>query len=802
MRRMAHIYCRRMLATGSATLVLACSLPGHAQENTGTASAPENAQGQAEEIIVTARRTNESLISVPVAVTALSAKDIDRYNANDLKKIAQLAPQLIIAEAGSGSGASFAVRGIGSSAVDAGLEQTVALNIDGVQASRGRLIRQGFFDLQQIEILKGPQALFFGKNSPAGVISLSSVNPTGNFEGYVRSGYEFSSDERYLEGAVSGPISSTLRARLAVRGAQSEGYITNTATPRPTGYAPGINLPGALDNRQPGTKELIGRLTLVYEPSSAFDATLKILAGKFRSNTDSNGAQAVCGTGQILPTAGGISDPDGDCKLDRRRSSSAIPTAFLVDWPGVRADGNAFARQDSVLASLTMNYDAGPVLLTSVTGYLDLKTRGFDDFTFTAVGRIWGLNGEDTKQFSQELRAVTQLDGPLNFTFGGFFEDNSVATISRAMVAYLGPDPATGRFYSYDRAFRVEGNTYSAFAQARFALAEDVELAGGVRYTKDKKDLMQGQNLFVRAPLPFLSPTINLTGEFSDNDWSPEATLTWHPTPDSTLYAAYKTGYKSGGFSQPTTLPAGTTTDRLRFGSESASGGEIGYKSRLFDRTVRVELTAYQYDFSNLQLTSFDAANLSFLIRNAGKARSRGIEGSVDWRVTPDFQLRGAFGYNKADYRSFAGAPCYAGQTAAQGCTAADPLAPAALSQNLTGRPLARAPKFTFNIGASYEIPLSGDLRLGVSSDVDHSGSYFTQENLNPVAFQKDFWRLNASVRLSDESSGWELALLGRNLTNSRYFVNSTDKPAGRAGEIGTSLQRPREIALQATWRF
>src|SRR5690606_34408344 len=132
-----------------------------------------------EEVMVTARKRTESMRDVPVAVTVLGGDDVERYAATDLTKIGQLIPQVIIAQtSGSGSGASFAIRGVGSSSLDSGIEQTVSVNVDGLQLSRGRLITQGFFDVSQIEVLKGPQALFFGKNSPGGVISLTTVGPT------------------------------------------------------------------------------------------------------------------------------------------------------------------------------------------------------------------------------------------------------------------------------------------------------------------------------------------------------------------------------------------------------------------------------------------------------------------------------------------------------------------------------------------------------------------------------------------------------------------------------------------------
>lgn len=756
-----------------------------------------------EEILVTARRRAESMMDVPVAVTALSAADIQRYSATDLRKIGELAPQVILAEAGSGSGASFTIRGVGSSWSDTGIQQAVAVNIDGVQVGRGRIVRQGFFDLQQIELLKGPQALFFGKNSPAGVVSLTSVSPGDSLEGFLRSGYEFEAHERFVEGALSVPFSPALRARLAVRATKMDGFVENVAPPRVAAYDPAITLPGALQGDQPGMEELLGRLTLLYEPSDSFDATLKVTAGDLKRNTDNNAAQAICGAGVTVPTASGVADPSGDCELDERRSVTAMPAVFLADWPDAR-NGDAFATQDSLFGSLTMNLKHPDFTLTSVTGFMDLDYGGFEEFTYTSVSRIWGFNGEQNRQVSQELRLATEFDSPLNFTVGGYYEKSDLDVLVSAMLAYSGPDPVTGRYYSYERYGSTSGDTYSLFGQMRWDISDSLELSVGARWTREEKDLERLGHSFNHPALAagFIPVGTVFSGEFKDDNVSPEVTLSWHPVDGSMIYAAFKTGYKSGGFSLPGNIGATATLDTLKFDSETAQGAEIGYKAQLFERAMRLEVTAYQYDFDDLQLSSLDAATTRFLVRNAAEARSRGVEASVDWRVTTELSLRSAVGFNRARYRSFPGAPCYAGQTAAQGCISSNPATPTLREQDLSDEPLPRAPEWSFNAGASYDMPLSGALFLGLNGDVSFTDEYSVQENNNPVAVQESFWKLNASVRLYDEARGWELALIGRNLTNEYYMVTSTDKPAGGPGQIAAALQRPREVMLQAGWRF
>src|SRR5690606_26612509 len=178
---------------------------------------------------VTARRRSESIQDVPVAITSLTPEQLEKNMATDLSKIGEVAPQVIIGRASNGTGGFLTIRGISSATSDAGLDQSVSVSVDGVPMSRGRVINSTVYDLAQVEVLSGPQALFFGKNSPAGAISLRTKDPTDVVEGYAKVGYETEADERYLEAAVSGPLTDTLKGRIAVRAASMEGWIENVA---------------------------------------------------------------------------------------------------------------------------------------------------------------------------------------------------------------------------------------------------------------------------------------------------------------------------------------------------------------------------------------------------------------------------------------------------------------------------------------------------------------------------------------------------------------------------------------------
>jgi iron complex outermembrane receptor protein len=750
------------------------------------------------EIIVTARKRTESLISVPVAVTALGAADLNRYAASDLTKISQLAPQVIVTSpSGGGQGTGFTIRGIGSSTAEVGLESSVPINLDGVQQSRGRLAIFSMFDIAQVEVLKGPQALFFGKNSPAGVISLQSSGPTNRFHAGIMAGYEFVADERYVEAYVSGPITSTLKARLAVRASEIAGWVRNrsAATVWPIA-GPGFPLPGASSKRAPNGHQVTGRLTVAYEPTPDFDATLRILAGKQRGDSDTSGQETICAG---VPATFGQPDPTGDCRLNRIGSVGGTSPRIVQNWPLASKDGSQFTRTDVFIGGLTMNYKLNDVTLTSVSSFTHLNYLGFDNFTFTSFPDVFASPGENNNTYTQELRASSKFDGPLNFMLGAYYEQYKRRNTANTMIFFVGQDPATGRYLSYLHPSVNKGTTYSAFGQLRWAIRDDLELSGGVRFSSDKRSVDTRNDyvnpLFSPAIIDLLPAGQSITGKQTDSNWSPEASLAWHPTKDSTLYLAYKSGYKAGGFANPAVLARNYTTASIEFNSEKAEGGEIGYKAELFDRTLRIELTGYYYTFSNLQLSSFENTTFSYFIKNAGEARTKGVEASAEWRATHELTLRSALAYNHARYVSFPTSACYQQQTSAEGCVGG-------VTQDLAGKHLARAPDWVASVGATYDTRISRSLMLGLSADTRYSSSYFTDYVLSPIPKQDGFFLLNAAARLYTQDETWELSLIGRNLTNKLYITDVQDMPGGNPGSFGAQVERPREFLVQGKFRF
>ena len=763
--------------------------------------AQEAGSDNLDEIVVTARKRDESLLNVPVAISVVTNTELNRFDATDLESIGQLVPQVIIARSGAvGSGASFSIRGVGSSPLDVGVDQTVSLNIDGLQLSRGRLMIQSFFDIDHVEVLEGPQALFFGKNSPGGVISLSSVDPGSTVEGYAQGGYEFRAQERFLEGAVSTPVTDTLSARIAVRASKMDGWETNEAGPLSVPGDPYQN-PGDLGALTPASREFLGRLTLVWKPAPGLEAKLKVFADQYNDNSgDGGGVENKCSSTQPgnfnILLGEYVVDPYADCSLNGRNSWTGVTPAEARLIPGSRG-GQPFTDYSSFLTSLAVSYDLSNVNFTSISGYWRYDNHQFVNSGFTDASLIYCHCMDDTYNFSEELRALTHWEAPVNFLVGGYFENGARVSGGGSDITYVGPDPVSGNLDNWQIQNQVQLSSFSAFAQAIYNILPNLELAGGARYSQDFRRLSV-VDTFVNANFAPLGVVRNqgsgIYGDVDDHNVSPEATLTWHPTQSSTIYGALKTGYKSGGFSNPQLISAGTTAQSLAFGPEKARGGEVGVKMAVLDRRLTINATAYRYTFSGLQLTSFDPTQLTFNIRNVAASRTTGGEFETQFAMNRLLTLRGSIAYNHARYVDYPDAPCFAGQSASQGCVNS--------VQTLTGSAMVRAPAWNLIGGADFDYPVGNGLGVGASLDADYTSGYWLIENDNPEGWQGGFARLNAGLRLHKQDNSWEVAFIGKNLTNKWYGVAAFETALSMPDQLAVNVGRPLEALLRVTVRF
>jgi outer membrane receptor protein involved in Fe transport len=788
--------CRLALMAGTCVVALFTAPATMAQTSAGSARDQQaEAASQASDIVVTARRTRESALDVPLAITAIGTQQLEDANVADLKGLAELAPQVMIGEFGTGTGAILTIRGVSSDAIDSGLDQSVLVVVDGVPMSVGSVVRQGLFDVEQVEVMPGPQALYFGKNSSAGVISLRTTGPSDRLEGFVSAGYEFEARQRYAEAAISGPLSDTFGARIAGRVSAMDGWIRNVAQPMESPFHPGVFLPGNVNKTSPNSSDYSGRLTLKWSPSTDFDAEFKATYDHQGMKGNGNLAfhEAWCYNNAAAPTTLGRPQVGADCRKDRRVAVSANPAQYAVNFP-LANGGIPYQDNNSVLLSLNLEKRFGDVSLNSTTGYYDHDHKG-SNCSDGAYCELFSTDARKFKQFSQELRLSTDLSGPLNFMGGGYYEHSKRYWFTAVDFNHAGIDPTTNSYASWMNQADGIYEGYSVFGQVRWKLLPNLELAGGARYSKDRKrsDIV---NLEVSpfATLPLYPEGQVLKVRTDDDNISPEVTLTWHPQADQTLYAAYRTGYKSGGISNPSIFFATDTTGTLGFEAEKARGFEVGYKGVLANGALRLNLSAYRYDFRNLQVVSYDVTAFAFKIGNAAKSRTQGVEGSFVWNVDRQLSLNGNFGYNDAKFRDYRGAQCWAGQTVAEGCVGGQ--------QDLSGKRTMRSPKLTASLGGAYESEVGSGWLARLSTNLAYSSSYNAMSNNSPGGVQPAFWRLNAAFSLMPENERIKLSVTGRNLTNSYYLIAASNLPFGSANDFVGTFARPREVAVELRYNF
>jgi outer membrane receptor protein involved in Fe transport len=775
----------------------------------GMVSAPATAFAQqsatqVDQIVVTARKREETDISVPVSMTSLSAKQIERQAVLTMNDVALRDPSLTVTNSSNVSGGAIFLRGIGTkSGVSGTLEQSVTFDVDGAPLSRGNVVRIGEYDLNEIQILKGPQALFFGKNSPAGVIAFQSKDPTREFESTAKLSYEPYADSRFTELAVSGPLTDTLRARLFVHAGATDGEKENlSALALPANaILPGAVIANPHDHALRNQDGFV-RVTVVYEPNDRFKARLM---GSFDA-LYGDGTQVVpelgyCpqGKAQTLlvaaflessnPFAPNFANPNtvplsnalkvDDCRLNGTISAGGIPASQITAPKVVSHNAASTAHSETTIDVAELTYKLTPEInLTSVTSFARISAHDEDNFTWGPAGVALLANNNlgVQSQFTQELRATTKFSWPINFMVGGFFEDAYYNGYNQNSAI----PPYTYIFY------HIPNKVYSGFVQAIWDVTPQVEFAAGVRQTQEKKQLIMTR-LGVRQPSANSSATFDNT--------SPEATLTWRPSSDLTAYAAYKTGFKSGGYAETQNAPnqAALPTNPLLnflFEPEKAKGFEMGVKAALFNRTLRVDTTLYDYDYSNLQVTNYIVGGTGIpaqTVLNAASARQVGVEVVAAYNP-PQLQglrLTAMGNYNDAHFMRFV-APCFTGQAIAEGCSL-NFNGTQFLSQDLSGTRLSTAPLWVGALGFSYSRPL-GRMRLEVGADADFKSAYNASQDNSPGGFQKSATIFSGQIRLISDDESWEVGVYGKNLGDVYRAQNMFPVPlTGSSALTGTT---------------
>lgn len=821
MTRSASLCAFRYAYLASVIAAIGVAMPASAQTAPAADNATEETANSSDnategEIIVTARRRDERLIDAPVAITALGGGTLDNYAVTEFSDLASMVPTMVAGKAASGSSASIFLRGVGSTALSAGFDQSVSFVVDGMPMSRGREIGLSQYDVQRVEVLKGPQALFFGKNATGGLISVTTNGPADIFEAGFKAGYGFKAQEKYGEGYISGPLAEGLRARFAFRLSDSEGAFTNTAAATYTDPLGMTRLRNS-DHRG-GGRTASGRLTVEWDATSNLSFQLK---GGYTDQKDGGPTdilERICGGGRTTPfspnpfgaATGFAPSPNADCKVDGRSDSSTIPLAVAQANYRYAGDGHMYSRLKSGFAILTSTLASDVFDVTSITSYYRFKQTDLNNVSGEAYPATFSQLA-DYRQTSEELRFQSKWEGPVSVLFGMFASTSKFIFNTDAYIFPVPISPVTNTYVTFKRDNGFTGDSMSGFGEVTVNLSDQIEFAGGARWSYESRDSYQAS---LPAHLAFAGSFpggLRLDDHYRETDLSPQATLRFKPSRDLTFYAAYKEGFKSGGFNISQTLTPAATLAAGQYGAERARGGEVGGRAILMDGALSFNATAYLYDYLDLQVQNFDPVTIGQVVANAGTLRVKGIEADFNWR-SGGFSLRGAAAYNDAKYHDYIG-QCYGGQTVAAGCNLLAS-AGAFTSQNYDGRTPPKAPEFAGRIGMSYDMPISASgWSLAMSTDLSYSSSYNFTDTLRPDAIQPAFAKIDASLRLNGPDDRWTIGLIGRNLTNKYVVTAANDIPfAGGTGtgttgtgvlaDMSAFVDNPREIYLEVGFKF
>jgi outer membrane receptor protein involved in Fe transport len=783
---------RNPLVPTFAAKIPATILAGVLMAVSSLASAQGGASPDAEvaldEIVVTAQKRTERLQDVPISVQAVTGEMLQNMGVQNFENFE--VPGVRVSRGGMSD--TITVRGIGSGQ-NLGFEQSAPMYLDGVYYGRARTQRLGFLDIEQIELLKGPQPTFLGKNATAGAINIRTRRPGRELEREVELSYEPETEEVTAFVAASVPLNDRWAIRGAARYRDSEGYLTNTITGR----------------KEPAINDKLARLTLVGDVT---ESTRVTAIGYYAANLDKgrNNQSTICEPNFRRDTSSAAQDP---CLFDDKKASfSRTPADIEAARPDLwrDADGGPFLNDmEAYGATLQIDWElANGLSLTSVTGYYQYENYQYIDIDQGVANYGVSTFTENYDQMSQELRLLGPKDTKLQWSVGAYFDSNDNDVVStqsfdaRNLLPFTPPavPPQTNRTPAFVvnntngflQDVRESAKSMAAFVDAKYEITETFAVRGGLRYEEVDKDI--DYRRCGTLPYPTCTPvnTLPATAMRSrkDDKLAPSATLEYRPLDDVLLYLSYKKGFKSGGFSN---------NDAGPFNSEHVTAWEAGAKTRLLDNRMMLNLTVFQGEYDDLQVSSFDPVSNLFTTTNAASAKNKGVEAEVQYAATSRLRFAVNVSYLDAAYDDFRNSPCWAGQVAlGTGCA---PNAQGSQVQNLSGVVTPYAPEWSGTAAVDYTLPVGGSHNLSLGADVFYTGEFATLTDINPRAFQQSYTKVNARIAFGRDDDFWQVALVARNVTDERTAAFKNTIPGGFFS-IASFTDPPATYTLQARFKF
>lgn len=706
-----------------------------------------------EEIIVTARKREQSLQDVSLSVTALSETLLQDAFITSSEDLTSLVPSLNLQKSSRPGDSSFNIRGIGTQSSGVGIEPSVSTVLDGVVLGRSGMAFLQLLDIERVEVLRGAQGTLFGKNSTAGVIHIITQKPSDSFEASVSA--TLIEDDEYRTGiTLSGPVSDTVGYRLTGSLSRDDGFVENVQT-------------GTLLN---GTDDWSLRGKLRWDVSE--DLTLE--------------------------WSSDISKQEGDCCVSTFRSADPFPAqppnnqttvdGFLnTQAPVVPSEQNTQVNHDFPTTielnaqghSLTADWDLNGYALTSISAY-----REWGELTYSDVDgqpmhflNLWQIGDTEQSQFTQEFRIASPLDQAVSYVAGLYYFDQ---TIDREAELSL----LNGTGIS---TFSVDALNYAAFGEANWSINDRLRLILGARYTKDEIEFEYSRtttSLLIQAT-PFFGKSVE------ESDLSGKLVLEWNAGEDALLYASYVDGYKGPAFN---VVSGSTQSNTNPVDSETSNSFELGLKSNWLEGRLIFNVALFHSEYSDFQGTATETTllldengntqdanndgiidtNFSFILTNVGEITTQGIELDFVAQATENLSLFGGLAFIDAQIDSYVGGPCGFGQEFRDlGFRDSAGCGESPAQQDLSGGDMPFSPDWKFNIAANYVIPFEAS-----PVDVVLKANYRIQDDVllsvdqDPGRIQESYDVLDLSIQILEKTNRYSASIFVKNALDQYYASN------------------------------
>ncbi len=745
--RLSRHYFLSTAAIASAAASLATAAPALAQDEAA-------ADSGLEEIVVTAQRREENLQDIPLSVDVVSGDKLEAINSGggDIRAFAGRVPSLNIESSFGRTFPRFYIRGLGNTDFDLNASQPVSLVYDDVVLENPILKGFPVFDVERVEVLRGPQGTLFGRNTPAGIVKFDSVRPDKNDANYVKASIgRFTSTT--FEGALGGNISDTLSARASISWQRRSDWVNNIDTPTDTkdleGYA-----------------DLAARLQLQYAPTEQL--SLRV-TGQYR---DFDGTARVFRANMFRPGSNDL------------RGLASVNAPF--DRDEVRADGINFQNLRAYSLGSTLEWDLGPVTLTSVTAWWTAKYKSRGDIDggvpagpgfipFSANSRD---DVPDLDQLTQELRIASNNDEGLTYQAGVFYFDESLAIAS---FNYGAPRDAVANVTALQQ---QDSKAWGVFGSLTYPFSEQFSVTAGVRYNNDKRRLDIGRRgVFGANGLG--------TARVKDNNLTWDLSATYEASDAVNVYARIAKGYRAPSIQGRALFVFTTVQDAISTAdSETIMSYEAGIKTQLSNK-LRFNLSAFVYTLDNAQLTAVGGASNAARLINVDQVDGHGFEAELEARPVDRMVLTAGISYNSAkidDSNAFI-------TGCGGGCTVTDPVRPGSPGIfSIDGNQLPQAPKWSVNWTAGYAVPVAdGELYAYTDWAYRSKVNFFlyTSREFN------DDHMLEGGLRFGYRTTKWDFAGFVRNITNDTSAVGGID-----FNNLTGFVNEPRIWGLEGSVKF